>query len=85
MSRSGFQSRQPLRKCVGYGNPTHKAVVTRTYSEATSIADFCAAGDASEYSLARKSFRKVEDVVMGNDMELHVGLRLDGRKKVFEG
>jgi hypothetical protein len=28
---SGFQSRQPLRKYVGYGNPTYKAIVTRIH------------------------------------------------------
>ena len=31
ISRSGFQSRRPLRQCVGYGNPTYKAIVTWTY------------------------------------------------------
>jgi len=35
ISRSGFQSRQPLRQGVGYGNPTCKAVVICTYYEVT--------------------------------------------------
>jgi len=31
ISRSGFHSRQPLRRCGRYGNPTYKGVVTWTY------------------------------------------------------
>lgn len=34
-SRSGFQSRKPLGRCVGHGNPTYKAMVTRTYRKVT--------------------------------------------------
>ncbi len=41
ISGSGFQSRQPFRHCVGYGNPTYEAIVTWAYRGVT----FCWGND----------------------------------------